>query len=391
MKILMLAPTPFFSDRGCHVRIYEETMALQQQGHQVEVLTYPLGNEVSGVKTSRIAPLLFWYKKTTAGPSWWKLILDLQLLWLTRHKLRQQNYDVLHAHLHEGMFIAYWARVLSGSSLPIVFDYQGSLTAELDHHQFMATSSFLGKLFVCVESWINQRADILFTSATSLVDTIIDRDKLKRKPEVVADAVGEVPKTTQKKQRELCQKLNLSLEYPVVVYLGLLNRYQGVDLLLEAFQLVIEVMPKTHLLVLGYPAKKYQLQAAVLGLKNNVTFTGRVSYFEIYDYLALGDLAVAPKLVETEANGKLYNYLAAGLPTVAFDTQLNRVILGNAGLFVKKKSVKALAQALRQLIQNSESRDQLRQASKKRSSQTSSWQKSIHKLEAIYQKVVSSS
>ena len=31
-KVLALAPTPFFSDRGCHIRIYEESKALKRLG-----------------------------------------------------------------------------------------------------------------------------------------------------------------------------------------------------------------------------------------------------------------------------------------------------------------------------------------------------------------------
>ena len=49
----MIAPTPFFGDRGCHVRILEEAMALGERGVQVSVLTYPAGNDVDGVEVRR--------------------------------------------------------------------------------------------------------------------------------------------------------------------------------------------------------------------------------------------------------------------------------------------------------------------------------------------------
>ena len=46
MRILSLAPTSFFNDYGCHVRIYEEARALQAAGHRVTVLTYFKGEDV---------------------------------------------------------------------------------------------------------------------------------------------------------------------------------------------------------------------------------------------------------------------------------------------------------------------------------------------------------
>ena len=51
----MLAPTSFFGDYGCHVRILEEIRYLQRQGHQVTVCTYPQGHDLDGVDIRRCA------------------------------------------------------------------------------------------------------------------------------------------------------------------------------------------------------------------------------------------------------------------------------------------------------------------------------------------------
>ena len=36
-RILMVAPTSFFADYGCHVRILEEARVLQRRGHTVTI------------------------------------------------------------------------------------------------------------------------------------------------------------------------------------------------------------------------------------------------------------------------------------------------------------------------------------------------------------------
>ena len=74
----MLAPTPFFADRGCHVRIYEEARTLAALGHRVEIVTYHIGRDLPGIITHRI-PAIPWYRKLEAGPSWHKPYLDILL------------------------------------------------------------------------------------------------------------------------------------------------------------------------------------------------------------------------------------------------------------------------------------------------------------------------
>ena len=68
MKILMVAPTPFFADRGCHVRILLETNALTAMGHEVLISTYGLGRDLPGIDTVRTQRIP-WYRKLAAGPS----------------------------------------------------------------------------------------------------------------------------------------------------------------------------------------------------------------------------------------------------------------------------------------------------------------------------------
>jgi glycosyltransferase involved in cell wall biosynthesis len=77
-----------------------------------------------------------------------------------------------------------------------------------------------------------------------------------------------------------------------------------------------------------------------------VTFTGKIPYQKAREYLAVGDLAVAPKLSATEGSGKILNYMAMGLPTVAFDMPVSREYLGELGIYATPADPRSLAQAL---------------------------------------------
>lgn len=131
--VLMVAPTPFFADRGCHVRILGEIRALQEEGCDITLCTYHNGRDIPGIRTVRI-PCVPWYNKLAAGPSNHKYYLDLLLLWKSLATALRRRPDVIHAHLHEGAAIGRFLSVVLRR--PLVFDYQGSLTDELASHEY---------------------------------------------------------------------------------------------------------------------------------------------------------------------------------------------------------------------------------------------------------------
>jgi hypothetical protein len=139
----------------------------------------------------------------------------------------------------------------------------------------------------------------------------------------------------------------------VVLYLGVLTEYQGIDDLLLAWPQVMAAVPDAHLLIVGHPnVEHYRARAAELTPPGSVTLTGRVDYDKTPEYLALGDIGVSAKHVSTEANGKLLNYMAMGLPAVAYDGPVSRELLGEAGVFAPMRDVPALAAALAGLLRD---------------------------------------
>ncbi|HIN11263.1 MAG TPA: hypothetical protein EYM63_06555, partial [Acidobacteria bacterium] len=133
-RVLVIAPTPFFGDRGCHVRILEEVRGLQARGADVLVATYATGNDVAGVRTAR-APNVPGLRAPALGPSYGRPFLDTLLLGTTLRAARRFRPDIVHAHLHEGIAVGLIAARLVGS--PLVADLQGSLQSELVDHRFL--------------------------------------------------------------------------------------------------------------------------------------------------------------------------------------------------------------------------------------------------------------
>ena len=349
LKILMIAPTPFFSDRGCHVRIYEEARALTALGHEVCIATYHLGRDMAGIPTVRI-PAVPWYKKLTAGPSRHKPYLDILLFFRALSTARRFRPNVIHAHLHEGAFIGLFLKKML--RVPLLFDCQGSLTEEMIDHGFIRRGALIYRLFHCLEKIINKGADFIITSSRRGMDDLqvswgIRADKV----DALTDGV-DISRFHPFPRDEARRELDLPADVPVVVYLGVLNSYQGIDILLESIKILREKGTAPHFLIMGFPVEVYRKKAEALGLGECITFTGRIDYEKAPLYLCAGDVAVSPKISLTEANGKLFNYMACGLPTVAFENPVNREILGDTGVYARRGDPADLAASIDGLLRD---------------------------------------
>jgi len=383
-RVLFIAPTSFFADYGCHVRILEEARALGRLGHQVTVCTYHNGSDPPGIRVLRMQRVP-WHAEVRIGSHYHKLYFDLLLA--VRTLLAAGPVDVVHAHLHEGALIGWLVSRLRG--VPLVFDYQGSLTREMVDHQFLAPSSPLYGPIVWLERLIERLPNLIVTSTVHQQAAVAARTP--RPVTSLPDAVdlGAFDRPEPDKVAALRERLGVPAGREVVGYLGLLAEYQGVGQLIYAARQIVERRPNTHFLIMGYPGQdRYRKQAHDLQILDNVTFTGRVPYGELAEHLALLDVAVSAKLSATEGNGKLLNYMAMGLPTVAYETPVAREILGPLGVYAPPGDVTALAIAIQELLDNPEQRASLGPRLRERVESEFSWDAAGRRLEELYDHLI---
>ena len=385
-NVIMIAPTPFFADRGCHVRIYEEARALQKLGNRVVIYTYHNGRDIAGINTRRIMNIP-WYRKLEAGPSYHKFYLDFLLLLKLVKSGIYEKANIIHAHLHEGILLGKIYKKFR--RIPLVFDFQGSLTGELVDHNFLKRKSLAFKFIRKVEKSINSSADAIVVSSANSANLLKEElDVKKDKIFVVQDGVDVNEFKMYKDTVDLKRKLNLPLNKKIVVYLGLLNRYQGVDCLLEAISYLVKKNQNVHFLIMGYPdVERYKEIARKKKISRTVTFTGRIDYRQAPQYLSLGNVAVSPKISKTESNGKLYNYMAMELPIVIFDTPVNREILGDLGIYAELGNPVSLAEKLDMALSNDNLAKDLREKLRQKAVDVYSWQATGKKLMDVYQKL----
>jgi len=350
LRILMVAPTSFFSDYGGHIRILEETRTLMTRGHQITIVTYHKGKDVAGIQIQRTKALP-WRSDYEVGSSRHKLAFDVYLMAKTLRVARRMRPDVIHGHMHEGALIGgLVSRLLN---VPLVFDFQGSLTSEMVDHGFLNPNGPFYSWVYRLEKMIDRFPEAILTSSIQARNLLendfgIAQEKIYPLPDCVDTAAFDPDLFNADIKANLKHSLGLPISKTIVVYLGLLTDYQGIPLLLNAAAELKRDGFDAHFLIMGYPnMDHYSNMAAELDVLDVVTFTGRVNYEDAPRYLSLGQLAVSPKISASEGSGKVLNYMAMSLPTIASDTDVHREYLGDLGYYVPPGDLTSLVEAIK--------------------------------------------
>ncbi len=384
--VLHIAPTPFFADRGCHIRIEGIANCLKSLQYDNLVCTYHHGRDIKGINTSRISQIKN-YTQTEAGPSKFKLWADWKLLWLVVRECLRTKPDVIHAHLHEGLMIGLIAKgILFWRRTPLVADMQGSLYGELETHGTFEKYSFLKGPVKLIERILMMCAKtVICSSEHALSKFQSDFNLSKQKLSLVQDGANLIAPLPDKAIAELKTKWSIPSTKTVVVYSGALLDGKGLN---ELKALILQNQESTDLyfLIIGYPTENLDGFLAEHKVNHLCTFTGQIPFESLPDLLGIADIAVDPKFNEAgEGSGKMLNYLANGLPVLAFDTQNNRRFLPDGAKLAS--SVEAMNELLNDWIKNPQQLSKISTDNLAHFIRNHSWKQTELQLNGVYQRL----
>ncbi len=388
MKILVVAPTPFFSDRGTHIRILEEALALEKLGHEITIATYHIGRNINlevknNIDVRRIWRLLFWYQKLEAGPDWQKIVLDLLLIRKVFSLALGQKPGIIHGHLHEGVLIGWVVKkMLFWRKIKLVADFHGSLTKEMVSHGYLQTG-ILNKIFLWIEKFIDNLGDSAITSSWENTGAI-KKFRKDNKVETILDGAN-LDYYQKFSTREISKKeLELPLDKIIVTYTGALIVNKGIDYLLEAIPLALSRNSGLFFVLAGFPIAEAEKFVQKNNLEKNVRLISPLNYFDLPEILNSSDIAIDPKDSSVQqASGKILQYMGAGLPIVCFDKSNNRRYLDEGAYYVSEFSATELAKGIIELSGNPERMKEMGRKNKERA-KNFSWNISAEKLDKIY-------
>jgi glycosyltransferase involved in cell wall biosynthesis len=360
--VLHIAPTPFFADRGCHIRIRNEVEALRPYPYRLIVCTYHHGGDVEGVDIRRI-PAVPGYTKLDAGYSPFRFLADFFLFFLVLKTAWQERPTLLHCHLHEGALIGWAVKLcLFWRKMRVLMDMQGSLSGELAAYKAFGSLSFLLGIFRTIEGVICRMPDFFFCSSQQSCQVLekefkISTEKILLLQDVVPDVFFEVaPEQVLPKNRFQVQVQDMiPQDKQIILYTGSLLPGKGVQHIFQAMELLCAQREDLFFVLVGYPLEDAEQYVRQHQLEQFCLLPGQVPYCDLSDWLALGDLALEPKEADScEASGKMLHYMAAGLPVVCFATENNRKMLGECAYYAPSSDGLGLAAGIGDVLSEKE-------------------------------------
>jgi len=317
VRILMLAPEPFFEPRGTPFSEFHRIRALIDLGHEVDLVTYPFGEDrtLPGLRVFRCLRPPF-VRSVKIGPSLAKVPLDFMLTLTAIRRALTTRYDVVHSHEEGGLL---GVAIAACVGVPHLYDMHSSLPQQLTNFSF-SRSAFMRKLFLAIETLMIRRSRVVVVICPALEDTV---RSIEPNADVVLieNAPGSVDEeATPAQAAAVRERHGLAPATPLVLYTGTFEAYQGLELLFESMKIVCAKRPDARLLLAGGKPDQVlrERQAAErIGIGSTVVFAGERPAEDIPAYLATCDVLVSPRSRGTNTPLKIYQYFRAGKPIVA--------------------------------------------------------------------------
>lgn len=381
LNIAVVAACPFPAPRGTPIRIQRLAEAVAARGHRVHVVTYHYGSgEVAPGLTIHRTPRVRPYYELAPGPTFMKLaVLDPLLTVKLWQVLRQHPIDIIHAHHFEGLLVAQAARLRTG--IPLVFDAHTLLRSELPLYRLglpLRAKKAIALTF-------DRRLPIMSDHVVSVTERI--RDRLLELHALPADGVS-VVRNGADLHLFRASSNRRGAASPTLIFTGNLAPYQGIDLMLRAFRMILDRRSDVRLKVVSDSSfERYDALARELDIRNAIDVLP-ARFEEIPGQLAEATVAVNPR---TDCDGipvKLLNYMAAGKPVVSFAGSAPGVRHRESGWLVPDGDVQGFAEGALTLIENAGLADTIGSGARRFVEAQHNWDRSAEMLEGIFRRLI---
>ncbi|WP_413160946.1 glycosyltransferase family 4 protein [Capilliphycus salinus ALCB114379] len=346
LNILFLAPHPFYQDRGTPINTGFFLRALSENHHQVDVVTFPEGKDITleNVTIYR-TPKVPFVENVRPGFSWKKLVYDFLMIFKVMQLAFSGKYDLIQA-IEESVFIALLMKVMFG--IPYVYDMDSSIAQQMIE-QIPSLKPLAG-----VFNWFEKIA-VRNAKAVVPVCNAIAEDIARYQPEKVTilPDISLLEDATSDVTEDIRQELGI--ENQILMYVGNLEGYQGIDLLLDSFALALQSTDQVDLVIIGGDEagiEKYQAKSAELGIAKKVHFIGQRPAKYLSAYLSQADILVSPRTKGINTPMKVYSYLDSGKAVLATDLLTHTQVLTPEISKLAQPTPEEFSQAMIELINN---------------------------------------
>jgi len=384
MKILMIAPQPFFQPRGTPLSVLHRLNVLSKLGHEIDFVTYHIGEDIpiKNVTYYRSMKIPF-VKKIKIGPSKTKVLLDFFLIIKAFRLLLKNKYDVIHSHEEAGFFSTWFASLFGKMHL---YDMHSSLPQQLTNFKFSKFKPLIN-FFEKLESNTINNADAIITICPELFEYV--NTKFGHKKQMLIENIADnsiIFNNDQIKNLNVKTQYNLNSNM-VILYSGTFEPYQGLDLLIESSKKVIEKHPHVNFVLVGGHADQinfYKKKVNDYGLSDHYVFTGQVKPEFVPKFIEAADILVTPRIEGNNTPLKIYEYLRAGKPIIATNHITHTQVLNNQVAVLTECTTESFADGILKVIEDENLRYNISENAKILADTKYSYQVYLNKTKNIY-------
>lgn len=157
-------------------------------------------------------------------------------------------------------------------------------------------------------------------------------------------------------------KAELGITGLLLMYVGNLEEYQGIDLLLDSFAVADSKLAVADLVIIGGQSEdieKYGKKSRQLGIANKVHFLGPKPVEHLGHYLSQADILVSPRLKGNNTPMKLYSYLHSGKAVLATRLPTHTQLIDDRVAMLVEPHVEPFSGAIIRLMEDTKLRTEL--------------------------------
>lgn len=361
MKILLLAPHPFYQERGTPIALDLLLQTLSSLGHNVDVVTFAEGQErvYDNVNFYRVSGPLH-IRDVGPGFSLKKLYFDFFLMLKFLRLFFSRSYDVVHAG-EEAAFIAMIFCPLKG--VPFVYDMDSSMVTQILDKAPALT--ILEKPLRWLESLPARFARIVVPCCDALAEDVKPYRRSASKPTESLKDISLLDKSRTKtlSGETLIDWLPGSVwsegeQRPkIAMYIGNLESYQGIDLMLEGAAESVRSGANLLLVVIGGEDEHithYQEKAAHLQIADATFFLGKRPVDDLYALMLQADIMLSPRTQGVNTPMKVYSYLDSGKPVLATRLPTHTQVMNDEIAMLVEPDAQDFSRGLKKLLDEPE-------------------------------------
>ena len=300
---------------------------------------------------------------------------------------KQIKPSIIHAHspFYCGL-IASWVSKRLG--IPNIYEIRGVWEGSSPS---LNDVTAVQRVFRLLENRAIRSADGIVVISEHLKKEVLSRH-LNNNIFVVPNGTDTTKFVHKEKSKQLLEKLQLDGKI-VLGYIGTFSaEYEGLEYLIRALPLIIKKCPQTVLLLIGDGRLRPRFEALAegIGVKKEVTFTGRVPHDRVLDYYSVIDICVYPRkrTIETDLVTALKPLEAMSTRKVVMGSNvggLTELISdGDTGKLFEAENINDLADNCTTLIQDKERREILSKNAREWVMKNRDWSKIASYYRKIY-------